>query len=80
MLQTVAQAAPYTSTHPMPSPATNVVSLHVNHGMSPTTPQDLPRQENHTNGPQNTSNSPSKQLLHLPKSADTLISEQIFVQ
>ena len=82
MLQTVAQAAPYTSTHPMPSPATNVVSLHVNHGMSPTTPQDLPQQENHTNGPQNTSNtaSLSKQLLQLPKGADTLISEQIFVQ
>ena len=90
MLQTVAQA-PYTSAHPMPSPATNVVSLHVNHGMSPTTPQDLPhQQENHTNGPQNTCNkdgsttSPKKQLLlQLPKgAADASLpsSEQIFVQ
>ena len=87
MLQTVAQA-PYTSAHPMPSPATNVVCLHVNHGMSPTTPQDLPQQENHTNGPQNTSNkdgttSPKKQLLlQLPKGAAdaSLPSEQIFVQ
>ena len=68
MLQTVAQATPYTSAHPMPSPATNVIS--------PTTPQDLPQQENRTNGPQNisTSNkngttSPSKQLLQLPKGA-----------
>ena len=73
MLQTVAQATPYTSAHPMPSPATNVVVLH---GISPTTPQDLPQQENRTNGPQNisTSNkngtiSPSKQLLQLPKGA-----------
>ena len=71
MLQTVAQATPYTSAHPMPSPATNVVVLH---GISPTTPQDLPQQENRTNGPQHisTSNkngttSPSKQLLQLPK-------------
>ena len=73
MLQTVAQATPSTSAHPMPSPATNVVVLH---GISPTTPQDLPQQENRTNGPQNisTSNkngttSPSKQLLQLPKGA-----------
>ena len=74
MLQTVAQATPYTSAHPLPSPATNVVVLH---GISPTTPQDLPQQENRTNGPQNisTSNnkngttSPSKQLLQLPKGA-----------